>query len=279
MLLGYNTNGFSEHRLRDAIEILSELGYESVAIALNHHALDPRGAGLDKEVAEIRSQLGARGMRSVIETGARFLLDPRHKHAPSLISPDGRERERRLDFLRGAIDIARELGSDCVSFWSGAPTEEPRDVQNHRLRDACSRLCDHAEARQVRLAFEPEPGMLVERMYQYGELASAVDRSVFGLTLDVGHVHCLADGDCAQHIVGFREWLWNVHIEDMRRGRHEHLMFGEGDMEFAPIISALKEIEYAGAVHVELSRHSYDAIDAARQAMQFLRRQLGRPGG
>jgi sugar phosphate isomerase/epimerase len=276
MLLGYNTNGFAEHRLCDAIEILSEQGYVSVAITLNHGALDPGGRELVKEVTEIRSQLGARGMRSVIETGARFLLDPRHKHAPSLIDPARALRERRLDFLCGAINIASELGSDCVSFWSGTPTDEPHDAQFHRLREACLRLCDYAEARHVRLAFEPEPGMLVERMEQYAELASAVDRGVFGLTLDVGHVHCLDDGDCVQHIGRFRERLWNVHIEDMRRGRHEHLMFGEGEMEFAPIISALKHIQYAGGVHVELSRHSYDAVNAASQAMKFLRQKLDR---
>ena len=27
--------------------------------------------------------------------------------------------------------------------------------------------------------------------------------------------------------------LWNVHIEDMRRGVHEHLMFGEGEINFS----------------------------------------------
>jgi len=275
MLLGYNTNGLAEHRLCDAIDILSELGYESVAITLNRHALDPRGADLVEEIAAMRSQLSARGMRSVIETGARFLLDPRHKHQPTLIHPARGERERRLNFLRGAIDIARELESDCVSFWSGAPTDEPRDIQHHRLREACLRLCDQAASRQVRLAFEPEPGMLVERMEQYAELASSIDRGVFGLTLDVGHVHCLADGDCGQHIVRFRDCLWNVHIEDMRRGRHEHLMFGEGDMDFAPIFSALKQIQYAGGVHVELSRHSHDAVNAATRAMEFLCRQPG----
>jgi sugar phosphate isomerase/epimerase len=276
MLLGYNTNGFAEHRLCDAIDILSELGYESVAITLNHHALDPAGANLVKEVTELLAWLDARGMRSVIETGARFLLDRRHKHAPHLIDPARALRERRLDFLRGAINIASELGSDCVSFWSGTPTDEPVDVQYHRLREACLRLCDHAESRQVRLAFEPEPGMLVERMEQYAELASSIDREVFGLTLDVGHVHCLSDGNCADHIVRFRKRLWNVHIEDMRRGRHEHLMFGEGDIEFAPIIRALKQIHYAGGVHVELSRHSHDAVNCATRAIEFLRRQLGR---
>jgi L-ribulose-5-phosphate 3-epimerase len=275
MLLGYNTNGFAEHRLSDAIGILSELGYRSVAITLNHRALDPGGADLANEVAETRRQLAARGMRSVIETGARFLLDPSHKHEPTLTHPATHERERRLHFIREAINIASDLGSDCVSFWSGAPTDEPRDVQYQRLREACLRLCDHAESRRVRLAFEPEPGMLVELMDQYAELASAVDRSVFGLTLDIGHVHCLGDGDCAQHISRFREWLWNVHIEDMCRGRHEHLMFGEGDMEFAPIISVLQEIDYAGGVHVELSRHSHDAVNAAIRAMEFLRQQLG----
>jgi L-ribulose-5-phosphate 3-epimerase len=277
MRLGYNTNGFAEHRLTDAIEILGMLGYESAAITLNHHALNPGGAGLAKQIAEIRNQLSARGMRSVIETGARFLLDPLNKHQPDLLAPAALDRRQRLEFLRGAIDVARELGSDCVSFWSGTARDEPRQVQYQRLREACLHLCDYAESRQVRLAFEPEPGMLVEHMDEYAELASSIDREVFGLTLDVGHVHCLGDGDCADHIVRFRQRLWNVHIEDMRRGRHEHLMFGDGDMQFAPIISALQQIQYTGGVHVELSRHSYDAVNAARRAMEFLRRQLGRP--
>ena len=68
----------------------------------------------------------------------------------------------------------------------------------------------------------------------------------------------------------WRERLWNVHIEDMRRGVHDHLMFGEGEIDFGPVLRALEEIGYAGGVHVELSRHSHDAVETARQALAFL---------
>jgi sugar phosphate isomerase/epimerase len=53
-------------------------------------------------------------------------------------------------------------------------------------------------------------------------------------------------------------------------------MFGEGEIEFGPVLRALDEIGYAGGVHVELSRHSHDAVETARRALAFL--EAARPG-
>ena len=36
MLLGYNTNGFAHHDPFDALAIIAEIGYQSVAITLDH---------------------------------------------------------------------------------------------------------------------------------------------------------------------------------------------------------------------------------------------------
>jgi sugar phosphate isomerase/epimerase len=125
--------------------------------------------------------------------------------------------------------------------------------------------------RNVRLAFEPEPGMFVARMEDFRKLSRRLEHPLFGLTLDVGHIHCLDDGVVPQVLEDWGGRLFNVHIEDMRRGVHEHLIFGDGEIDFPPIMAKLSEIGYAGGVHVELSRHSHDAVQTARRAYQFLR--------
>ena len=271
MLFGYNTNGFAHHRLEDALEILAELGYRSVAITLDYHALNPYDAELAAQLRVVREILHRHKLRSVIETGARFLLDPRRKHQPTLLSADEAGRARRLDFLSRAVDIARELESDAVSFWSGTPADAaPPAVLMDRLADGCRRLADHAADRNIRLAFEPEPGMFIDTMTRLGELRGRADHPAFGLTLDVGHLHCQGEVPVADQVRAWRGVLWNVHIEDMRRGVHEHLLFGSGEMEFGPILEALEGIGYAGGVHVELSRHSADAVETARRALAFL---------
>jgi sugar phosphate isomerase/epimerase len=272
MLLGYNTNGFAHHRLEDALAILAGLGYRSVAITLDHHALNPYEPDLPGRAAAVRDLLGRLGLRSAVETGARFLLDPWRKHQPTLLSAAPEGRGRRLDFLRRAIDVAAALGSDAVSFWSGAPDgAAPADELMGRLVEGCRRLCDHAAGREVRLAFEPEPGMFLDTMARFEELHRRVAHPLFGLTIDVGHLHCQGEEPVADHLRRWRDRLWNVHVEDMRRGAHEHLMFGEGEIDFRPVLRALCEAGYAGGVHVELSRHGHDAVEAARRALAFLR--------
>jgi sugar phosphate isomerase/epimerase len=272
MRFGYNTNGFAHHRLEQTLTILAELGYQSVALTLDHHALNPYDPETSRKLLHVRDQLQNLGLAVVIETGARFLLDPWHKHQPTLLSADAQQRERRLDFLRRAVDMAALLGAETVSFWSGTATEPASDeMLIDRLVAGCRQLCEHAERRQVRLAFEPEPGMFIDTMTRWAELHQRVAHPRFGLTIDLGHLHCLGETPVAPHLRHWRDWLWNVHIEDMRRGVHDHLMFGEGEMDFAEVMAALAEIGYTGGVHVELSRHSHDAVETARRTLAFLK--------
>jgi sugar phosphate isomerase/epimerase len=273
MRLGYNTNGLAFHRWADGIRMLADIGYESVAITLDHSCLDPYARGLDREVTRMGGILSQLDMTSVIETGARYLLNPLVKHEPTLLSATADERALRIDFLKRAIDIARDLGSDAVSLWSGVLRErlEP-EAALVRLAEGCAEVIDHARFRKMKLGFEPEPGMFIETFAQFEKLLGLVDDPFFGLTIDIGHVHCVEPGTIAASL---RQWsgrLFNVHIEDMCRGVHEHLPFGEGEIDFVPVMQALRDIGYPGGVHVELGRHSHIAPEVAQESFEFLQR-------
>lgn len=274
MLLGYNTNGFAHHRIEDAIEILAEIGYQSVAITLERDFLDPPDrSGVARCVARIGPALRQSGLRVTIETGARFILDPRRKHQPTLVSRDPAARARRLELLMAAVDVAAELRADSVSLWSGAPDDNADESESlDRLVAGLCELLSYAGRKGVRLGFEPEPGMAIDTMARYEHLMSRVNHPALGLTLDIGHLCCLDDGDLRHHLGRWVDRLWNVHLEDMRHGIHEHLMFGDGDMDFSEVFAALRAADYAGPIHVELSRHSHDAVRAARRAFGFCRR-------
>lgn len=273
--LGYNTNGFANHRLADVISVLADFGYQCIAITLDHHFLDPFDRATIGAAQTVQKRLADLGMASVVETGSRFLLDPKRKHWPTLLSPDKDDRRRRLEFLKQAIDIAAVLQSEAVSFWSGAKESDVSDDDTmKRLVEGCCAIVDHATSQRVRLGFEPEPDMFIDTMDKYRTLRNMINSDSFGLTLDLGHIHCLDDGNPADRIREFADDLYNVHIEDMRRGAHAHLPIGEGEMDFPPIFAALKEIDYSGPMTVELSRHSHDAVNVARNAMNALRPYL-----
>lgn len=270
---GYNTNGFAHHRLEDALTIIRELGYASAAITLDYHALNPYDlAESGRQLPRVRRLMAPLRRGATIETGARFLLDPRRKHQPILLSKSAKDRAERVDFLLKAIEVAALLEVEVVSFWSGAAlAPEPPEKLLRRLVSSCRKIADFAATKSVRLAFEPEPGMFIDTMAKYAELFDRVNHPAFGLTIDIGHLHCQGETPIENHLRKWSDVLWNVHIEDMKRGVHDHLLFGHGEIDFPPVLRTLKEIGYAGGVHVELSRHSHDAVETARQALEFLK--------
>lgn len=276
MLLGYNTNGLAHHDLFDAVELLAEIGYRSVAVTIDHGALAPGDRRTPAQLRRLRQFLEAHRMRSVVETGARFLLDLRKKHEPTLLTADAAERRRRIAFYQHAVRCAAELRSDCVSLWSGVLHDGgDRQGAMSRLIDGLRQVLDDAAAHGVAIGFEPEPGMLIGSMTDFEELLARIDAPNLKLTLDIGHLHCQGEVPIAEQVRRWASRLVNVHLEDMRAGVHQHLMFGEGEILFPPILKALASIGYRGGVHVELSRHSHEGPSAARKACEFLRPLFG----
>jgi len=275
MKLGYNTNGFAHHRLEDAIAIIAECGYSCVAITLDVHHLNPFTSSAP-EVSEVARLLHRHKLDCVIETGARFLLDARRKHRPTLIDD---EPDTRLHFMYRAAEIAGDLGALALSYWSGARPQEwtaPDDELWRRLAFHVDKIEELCARHGTKAAIEPEPGMLLEKMADYDRLALILGHAP-GLTLDIGHLECVEDQPEDVYPCRYAGALYNVQLDDMLPGRHRHLFFGEGSVDFAAVFAALRKIGYEGPACVELSEASRTAVQTAQKAKQFLDHVMGAP--
>ncbi len=112
--------------------------------------------------------------------------------------------------------------------------------------------------------------MFLESMTQYDELRRCLDSPALRLTLDVGHLHCQGETPLADyHLVMAVNWSMSI-WRTCAAAVHEHLQFGEGEIDFPPVLAALQRSGYQNGLYVELSRHSHAAPTAAEQAFKFL---------
>lgn len=270
MIPAYGLNGFTDHRLPDALEVLADLGYRGVALTLDHHHLDPYAPDLAARVAGAADLLRQHDLSVVVETGARFLLDPRRKHHPTLVC--AADREVRVDLLVRAIALAPDLGARIVHLWSGIlPPDTPREVGWDRLVRGMDPVVAAAERAGVTLAFEPEPGMFLDRAAGVGELLRRMGRpEALRMTLDLGHLICNEE-DPVSLVREVGADVVHVQVDDMLPGVHEHLPLGEGEVDLPPLLRALADAQYRGQLSIELGRDSHRAPALAADSITALR--------
>ena len=287
MLPGFSTNSIGDLPAADAVPLLAELGYRSLALTPDHGlfgaiatdealAADGLPAEVVAEAESWRHLLARHSMSCVVETGARHLLDRRLKHEPTLVTADPGARRRRVRFLERACDLAAFLGAGCCSLWSGAARDAADgETIRERLAAALAPVVERATRLGVTIGFEPEPGMVIDTVAAADRLFGRLGHPVaLGLTVDLGHLECMGEWPPAARLAPHAARIVNVHVDDMRRGRHDHLPLGSGDVDFAPLLATLAAAGYRGGLHVELPRQSHRWLDTARESATFLARHL-----
>lgn len=203
---------------------------------------------------------------AAVGTGAGWV-----KHRLALTSPDAANRASATDFVRSVIDLAGGLGAPAIiGSMQGrhGPDWLPEPEARARLAEALDELGEYAARHRMPLLYEPlnryETNLCKTLADGVALLQSLSSRNVL-LLADLFHMN-LEEDDSAAALRAARGHVGHVHFVDSNRKPA-----GMGQMDFAPIADALREIGYDRFLSAEAFSFP-DPEAAARSTIDTFRR-------
>ncbi len=271
MKLAFSTNAYLKFSFAEAVRRLAQIGYHGIEIMADVPHAWPAYL-LEEQKQAIRQALADN--RLEISNINAFMMnainDPRQKYwHPSWIEPDRHYRQIRIEHTKRALTLARELGGKCITTEPGGPVEPGQSwaAALALFVEMLKPVAEHAEKEGVLLLVEPEPGLLVETADQFLELMRHIDSPAVALNFDIGHFYCVGD-DPATTVPRLAKYTRHYHLEDIAATRvHHHLVPGEGAIDFAATLRAIRATGYQGWITIELYPYVDDPDAAARTAL------------
>jgi sugar phosphate isomerase/epimerase len=276
--LAFSTNAYLNYSFPEAVRRIAALGYAGVEIMADVPHAWPAFM-LEEQKQALRDAL-AKNKLAISNINA-FMMhavnDPRQRYwHPSWIEPDRHYRQIRIDHTKRALTLAKELGAACITTEPGGPVE-PGASWSAALKlfvEMIKPVADHAHKEGVLLLVEPEPGLLIETVDQFLEFMQHIDSPAVGMNYDIGHAYCVGD-DAAKTIPRVAKFIRHFHLEDIAATRvHQHLVPGDGAIDFASALRAINASGYQGWVTIELYPYVENPDEAARRGLAHVRQIL-----
>jgi sugar phosphate isomerase/epimerase len=271
MKLAFSSNAYLHFSFAEAARRIASMGYRGIEVMADVPHAWPAYL-LTEQKQAIRRAVQENGL--TISNVNAFMMhavdDPRQRYwHPSWIEPDPHYRRIRIEHTKRALTLAREIGSPCITTEPGGPLEPGASWSNgcDLFVEMIKPVVDHAEKEGVLLLVEPEPGLLIETADQFEEFRNRIDSPALGLNFDVGHMYCVGE-DPAVSLRRLAPYVRHVHLEDIAASRvHEHLVPGDGAIDFHSVLHTIREIGYTGWLTIELYPYVADPDRAAQTAL------------
>ena len=271
MKLAYSTNAFKRYSLNEAIRMIAEIGYEGIELLCDSpHAYPP--IFQDKEIHSFKNQIAK--FRLVISNLNAFTLysisDVYH---PSWIEDDKVSRELRITHTINCIKLAKKIGAKNLSTEPGGPVMGRKTNMKYLEKlfmEGLNRVVPIAEEENIKILIEPEPNLLLENSNQFLNFIENLSTDNVGLNFDIGHFYCVGE-DPTEIIYKLSEYIEHFHLADIASNRiHNHLIPGEGSINFRSVFRAIEGIGYKGFVTVELYPYQLCPKEAGKKAYEYL---------
>ncbi|QIB74535.1 sugar phosphate isomerase/epimerase [Halogeometricum borinquense] len=277
MKLAFSTNAYTNDTLPEAVRRIAAHGYEGVELLGDTpHAYFPKFGADDATAlgdALTETDLAVSNINANTATGYYDDAPPSSFFEPSVINPDPDLRAWRVEYTKRAIDLATSTGAPAVCLATGRPLPGTLPDEAYQfLLDSLHDILDYAEPRGVDVGIEFEPELLIECTDEVLTLIDDVGRDNLGVNLDIGHAAVYGE-DLRESIEQSAGHITGVHLEDIAggiRGKHYHLVPGDGDLDFDAVFDALDSIGYDGFVTLELYTYPDRPDEAAARAFEAL---------
>jgi len=256
--LGLHSLLYPLHTLEESVSRLLRFGVDCIELVLDFPHVAPQ---------DFSRELASR-IRSIAGSQVDFSI-----HAPifeiNLSSPYEVIRRHSVESVVRSVEVASWLGSRVVtihppppppSFWG----ERALATLQERFASSIKECLKSAEDRGVLLCLEntPESG---ELFYQYFNTMRGLAPENSCISFDVGHAFILANASgyvgavgslaeklVALEIIRLRDFIAHVHVHDNDGLRDLHLPPTYGNIDFGPILQALRDIDFNGQMILEV---------------------------
>lgn len=240
MKLGIHLSTFTpswEDDVFPYLELSARIGYQAVEFPLMYP--------FDFDVAQAAALLKKHGLSCTCGTGINPLED--------VSSTDEAIRQAGVRRLKRCVEIAQELGSDCLGGVLYAPWGQRVSRQGAAARyqaslESLAQVADFAAPRGVTLSLEllnRYESFFMNNMQEGLDFLARLDRDNVKLHFDTFHAH-IEERSLTEAICLGGEKIWHVHLCDNNRGAP-----GSGSIDFRAVLTALRRIGYDRNLMVE----------------------------